>query len=197
MLTLLKVISSLPHKASHFHGSFSIRWTDCSHSFVSVPTERVREGEKHEIYAAAFSGHLFTGRNEVVVKVMFLLVSVILSTGGCAIPACIAGGIPACLAAGRGGAWSRRVPAPGGCLVQGGAFWYGLLVWPSPRWLLLQMVCILLECILVYDLFLQAKVGPWPPHSPDPPLIIYRTTFYVNVLTGRHSLSLFCIQPKF
>ena len=32
-------------------------------------------------------------------KVMFLHVSVILSTGG-AIPACIAGGIPACLAAG-------------------------------------------------------------------------------------------------
>ena len=39
MLTLLKVISSLPHKASHFHGSFSISWTYCSRSFVSVPIE--------------------------------------------------------------------------------------------------------------------------------------------------------------
>ena len=39
MLALLKVISSLPHKASHFHGFFSIRWTYCSSSFVSVPIE--------------------------------------------------------------------------------------------------------------------------------------------------------------
>ena len=53
-------------------------------------------------------------------KVMFLHVSVILSTGG-AIPACIAGGIPACLAAGlqgdlqahsQGGSWGGSGPGP-------------------------------------------------------------------------------------
>ena len=54
--------------------------------------------------------NLCTGCNEVVAKVMFLLMCVILCTGGggggCAIPACIAGGIPACLAAGLGrGGW--------------------------------------------------------------------------------------------
>ena len=70
----------------------------------------------------------FTVRNEVA-KVMFLHVSVILSTGEGAIPACIADGIPACLAAGevpgpggpysRGGAWSRE-GLLWGCLVLGG-----------------------------------------------------------------------------
>ena len=34
---------------------------------------------------------------------MFLHMSVILSTGGCGIPACITGGIPSCLAAGLWG----------------------------------------------------------------------------------------------
>ena len=100
--------------------------------------------------------HIFTGRNEVVAKVMFLLVSAILLTGGgCAIPACIAGGIPACLAAGLWGCllagWGVccRVLGVGGvcsggcllprgrCLLWGGstpggpsgmAFLYGLLV---------------------------------------------------------------------
>ena len=68
-------------------------------------------------------GSLVTGRNEVVAKVMFLHVSVILFTGGGggggAIPACIAGGIPACLAAGLLGGvclWPGRVSDLGGCL---------------------------------------------------------------------------------
>ena len=82
---------------------------------------------------------IITVRNEVA-KVMFLHVSVILCTGGGAIPACIAGGIPACLAAGLRGCVlsqhafqvvsqhafqqvSRGVPGPGGCLLGG--------VWPS------------------------------------------------------------------
>ena len=61
---------------------------------------------------------------------MFLLVSVILYTGGvCAIPACIVGGIPACLAAGLqggaccwGGGWGVLLPGgvwSGGCLLGG------------------------------------------------------------------------------
>ena len=67
---------------------------------------------------------IITGRNEVVAKVMFLLVSVILLTGGCAIPACIAGGIPASLAAGLlGGTWSGGV-----CLVWGVPGQGGLLL---------------------------------------------------------------------
>ena len=83
-------------------------------------------------------GDIITGRNEVVAKVMFLLVSVILYMGGGVIPACIAGGIPTCLAAGllggcllwggvcSGGClhWGVSVPrgvsAPGGYLLQGG-----------------------------------------------------------------------------
>ena len=50
---------------------------------------------------------------------MFLQVSVILFTGGRAIPACIAGGIPACLAAGLLGGvcfWPGRVSDLRGCL---------------------------------------------------------------------------------
>ena len=44
--------------------------------------------------------------------------------GGCAIPACIVGGIPACLAAGlRGGACCSRGSAPGGVCSRGDAWW--------------------------------------------------------------------------
>ena len=60
-----------------------------------------------------------------------------------------------------GGAWSwgvcllpdecacsqGGVPAPGGCLLQGVAWWR------PPRWLLLWAVCILLECILFSNNF--------------------------------------------
>ena len=41
---------------------------------------------------------------------------------------------------GPGGAWSQGVHGPGGCLVET----------PVPGWLLLQAVCILLECILAF-----------------------------------------------
>ena len=82
-------------------------------------------------------------RNEVA-KVMFLHVSVILSTGG--------------------GAWSGEVPGPGGsawggvsaprgCLVQGGLLRRVACTEADPpreRRLLLRTVRILLECILVY-----------------------------------------------
>ena len=79
--------------------------------------------------------YIFTARKRSCGKVMFLQVSVILFTGGGAIPACIAGGIPACRAAGLRGIWPggacsggllpggclfRGVPAHGGCLLLGG-----------------------------------------------------------------------------
>ena len=65
--------------------------------------------------------------------------------GGCAIPACIAGGIKACLAVfqahtqrGSLGGSVQGVPAPGGvsapvgaCSGGGVAFCYGLLLWSS------------------------------------------------------------------
>ena len=53
---------------------------------------------------------------------MFLHVSVILFTGGggCAIPACIAGGIPACLAAGLQGVAGPGASAPRGVCSGGG-----------------------------------------------------------------------------
>ena len=69
---------------------------------------------------------LITGRNEVLAKVMFLHVSVILLTGG---------GLP-----GRGG-----VPAWGGCLPGGGAPDQA----PPPNTVNAQPVRILLECIFV------------------------------------------------
>ena len=53
------------------------------------------------------------------------------SPGGCAIPACIAGGIPACLATGLGGGG----PGPGGCLLPGGAWSGGV---PGPGGLVSQ-----------------------------------------------------------
>ena len=70
---------------------------------------------------------IFTSRNEVVAKVIFLHLFVILFTRrGVCIPACIAGGIPACLAASlQGGVYPsmhcRRYPmpssrSPGGCI---------------------------------------------------------------------------------
>ena len=97
-------------------------------------------------------GDIITGRNEVVAKVMFLLVSVILYTGGGGVLSQhvlqvvsqhalqqVSGGVSAlggcllwgggCLLPGgvcsQGGICSRGVSAPGGMV----AFWYGLLVW--------------------------------------------------------------------
>ena len=85
----------------------------------------------------------------------YVFTGVCLSTGGCAIPACIAGGIPACLAAGLGGCytsmhcrWYASMPCSrsprggacssrcllggcllGGCLLQGGSAPRGCLLW--------------------------------------------------------------------
>ena len=47
-----------------------------------------------------------------------------------------------------GGAWSRGVPGPRGCLVPGGGLVPGDAWWRPPRWLLMRAVRILLECIL-------------------------------------------------
>ena len=63
--------------------------------------------------------------NEVWGKVIFSEACVKNSVqGGCAIPACIAGGIPACLAAG-----GCTIPA---CLAAGGSAPGGCLVWGVP-----------------------------------------------------------------
>ena len=67
---------------------------------------------------------IITGRNEVVAKVMFLQVSVILLTGGC-LPQCMLGYHP------------QSRPPPGSRL------WHTVNEWP---------VRILLECILVYGM---------------------------------------------
>ena len=102
---------------------------------------------------------IFTGRNEVVAKVMFLIVSVILSTGGGVLSqhalqvvsqhalhqvsrgvSAPGGSVPrGCLL--LGGVCFRGVSALGGvcsqgvCLVRGGvAFCYGLLVWWPSGW---------------------------------------------------------------
>ena len=58
-----------------------------------------------------FSCRIFTGRNEVLAKVMFLQAFVILSTGGCLVQ----GGCLVLGGSGPGGVWSR-----GGCLQFGG-----------------------------------------------------------------------------
>ena len=71
-------------------------------------------------------------------KVMFLHVSVILSTSGDAWY--WGGGVP-----GPGGVWSWGVPGPGGCLLLGVCVPGG----NPPGRLLLRAVRILLECILV------------------------------------------------
>ena len=85
------------------------------------------------------------------------------SGGG--IPACIAGDIPACLAAGGvlsqhalqegcllpGGAWSRGAALGGGCLVRGVPAPRGSAPGGDPPGRpLLRVVSILLECILVH-----------------------------------------------
>ena len=80
-----------------------------------------------------------------------------LAVGG-AIPAYIAGVILACLAAGlgacsRGDACSRGMPDPGGAC-SGGWGWRPL---PESRRLLLHTVCILLECIIVHFKQLSQK----------------------------------------
>ena len=89
---------------------------------------------------------IITGRNEVVAKVMFVLVSVILLMGGGCYPSMHCRWYPACLAAGlQGGASSWGMPGlgdawSGGCLVWGDAWSWGsalggglcgLLLWPS------------------------------------------------------------------
>ena len=104
---------------------------------------------------------VFTAR-----KVIFSQASVILSMGGggypsmpcgrgCAIPVCIAGGIPACLAAER--VLSQHAlqgdSAPGG-LLPGGMSALGFCAWWRPPGRpLLRAVRILLECILACTLF--------------------------------------------
>ena len=101
--------------------------------------------------------------NKVWCKVIFLHLFVILFTGGW-VP-CLVGGMPGPGGACSGGcAWSRGCLFPGGawsrgCLLSGvvpaprGDAWSreGCLVeTPPPGQLLLQAVCILLECILVH-----------------------------------------------
>ena len=88
-----------------------------------------RQKRKPWIYGAAFVQ--VTGRNEVVAKVMFLLVSVILLTGG-SLPQCMLG---------------RRYPR------EGSTPWEGST---PPDTVNERPVRILLECILVYRKWLVA-----------------------------------------
>ena len=70
------------------------------------------------------AGDMFTGRNEVVAKVMFLLVSVILSTLGVLSQHALqlVSGVGRCGGCLLWGAWS------GGVCSGGVAFWFGLLI---------------------------------------------------------------------
>ena len=103
---------------------------------------------------------IITGRNEVVAKVMFLLVSVILLMGGVLSQHAlqvvsqhalqqVSGGCQLWGVPGPGGAWSE-----GGCLVQGGA-WSGESarggVWPS----VMPFCCGLLFCPSVMAFWLK------------------------------------------
>ena len=88
---------------------------------------------------------------------------------GCLVPGvpgpkrgCLVQGVPGlvgCLV--RWGAWSWGCLVLGRCLVQGGAWSRGLvqgsLVRSPLRWLLLQAVCILLQCILLYGWFIKFR----------------------------------------
>ena len=110
---------------------------------------------KFHIFFACF---IFTVRNEVA-KVMFLHVSVILSTGGLLSQHTLQvvsqhalqerGSAPRGFALGRGSALGGllSLPAPGASALEG--------VWrpPKSRWLLLWTVRILLDCILVLHMF--------------------------------------------
>ena len=98
-------------------------------------------------------------------KVIFSQASVILLMGGgCAIPECIAGGIPACLAAGlQVGVCSGGVSAPGDALLLWPSvvvFCYALLLWPS------GLVAIWLKAAFWYGLLGGAEGhNRRPPHQ--------------------------------
>ena len=79
------------------------------------------------MYQQGIGMPLLPPANEVWGKVIFLHLFIILFTGG--------------------GAWSGGVPGPRGVHGPGGAWWR------PPRRLLLRAVRILLECILVYEIF--------------------------------------------
>ena len=88
-----------------------------------------------------YAGDLFTGRNEVVAKVMFLLVSVILSTVGVLSQHAlqlVSGGGACSGGSALGGCLVQRGSTPGGRLLPGGSALggsaprgCGLLLWPS------------------------------------------------------------------
>ena len=74
---------------------------------------------------------IITVRNELT-KVMFLHLSAILFTVGCAIPAFLAGGVPAPWGLLRGGcacSGGGEGACSGGCLLQGGLLLGGCLLW--------------------------------------------------------------------
>ena len=128
---------------------------------------RARPGElstKHEIYVAAFGGHLFYCPQQSWGKVIFSRVSVILLTGGvsaprggllwggCLLPGgCLLGGVSA-----PGGVCSRGVSAPGWCA------W-----WRSPRIATAAGGTHPTGMHSCYDLFLQG-LGGIAPSAPPP-----------------------------
>ena len=66
---------------AYFSFRQKVTLTEFVYSFSSSGSSgRMGGTEKNEIYTGAFGDHLFTGRNEFVAKVMFLLACVILFT---------------------------------------------------------------------------------------------------------------------
>ena len=142
------------------------------HHIIKVPVvdPAAGWGEKHEIYAAAFGGHLFTARKRNLRRLCFYRCLSVHGGGHVWQRACMAGGGWGC--ARQGGMHGGGCVWQGACMV-GGMRGRGHACAPAntTRYgdaVNEQVVRNLLECILVYDLFLQGQGGAWPlqPHPP-------------------------------
>ena len=175
--------------------------------FSSESSGWVREGgaEKHVIYTAAFGGHLFTGRNEVVAKVIFLHLFVILFTGGEGV--CLNACWDTTPREQTPPPWEQtpppweqtppppreQTPPPLGAdtIPPGSRLQHTVYEWP---------VCILLECILVYDLFSQGR-GAMAPSAPLDPLLLFdvvdpdlcRFCWIINPFIVQDNIPLGCV----
>ena len=139
---------------------------------------------KHEIYKAAFSSHLFYHLQQSWGKVVFTCVCDSVHRGVVSqhalqvsrptprgeVEGSALGGSPGPHPGGklRDLAWGVSRPTPGGEGCSPGPHLGGIPACTEadtlpPTQLLLQAVCILLKCILVTTYFYRSRWGPWPP----------------------------------